>query len=186
MKLKRALGLAVVAGCGVASSAVTTRFLTPREASASASQLPPSAKKTAVAKDAAPAEKPGHFNSLGSFTLDNWTIKAEPGRVAITARVTIEDKRKGIPFLWGVRILDPSGEQILHKYNYSEQVFFVPSDAKYSQNFRDSVALPAGSYTVELYLYGLPTTIDVPLPDNLGDESLDVLLKAVETVTVGG
>lgn len=163
MKLSTWVKVAAIVVLGVCSSLVTSSILAQNKKSQPGRQNSKGRgvleQFTNVRADPAQAKNPSaaaiavaEQHLVQSADFKGMDVEAKDGGIAISAKVTLQDKRPNWSYVWTLSVRDASDNEVVG-VNYDKQVFSMPSREPETVTFNETVPVKPGSYTVELKLW---------------------------------
>jgi hypothetical protein len=147
----------------------------------------PSAKTIATTTEIKPDSEftPIKLGKSGAFVeahLRSGNISVEGGVATVKAQVSLADKRKGVSYVWRLRVVDPQDNPLAGQV-YGQQIFSVEANNQKEVDFQDFVEVPPGARRIELVLYGKPTGKDLSFLDDASTARGYQMIRLVKLLT---
>ncbi len=133
-------------------------------------QLPPTeagtrARGSVAATAPTAAARLGSLGGIAEVHLRSSEIVVGDGMAAVSAHVSIADKREDMGYVWRVRVLDAQDHPLAGQV-YHQQIFNVEANGQREADFKDVVDVPEGAKLVELALYNVAPGSDLSFLDD--------------------
>ncbi len=121
----------------------------------SARPVPLTSVSTIQTLSTTPPAIPIELGKSGAFAeahLRSFKITVDKGVATVNAHVSLADQRKGMSYIWRLRVVDFREAPIAGRV-YDQQIFSVEVNGQKEATFHDVIEVPFGARRVELVLY---------------------------------
>ncbi len=104
------------------------------------------------------------------------------GLAKVRAHVSMADRRKGMMYLWRLRVVDPQEIPLAGRV-YDDQIFAMDSNGQKEIDFEEKVEVPLGARRIELVLYEKPPGKDLSFLENDDTARANQMIRLVRLLT---
>lgn len=162
MNARTSIKLVGVAGLGLATFLATTLWVRgssarTREEPASSAQAPETATLRMFPVGTVELPTPSD-EYVASFVMQSFQLNTSANVIQVAAQASLEDRRPNPQYIWALKILAKSSDEVLFEKWYDDQIFSVPSGVVTEPMFADEIKLPLpeGDYRAALVIYSVP------------------------------